>query len=124
MASSQNTMYTSYPCPLWGKDFDDLVGFDDLVKAGVEAGSDPTTGDRYHFIRPESFQQHLSFLPILHVNALLIRDEYQQLYNFLSQKSLPTRRVGVGAYSGVAVIGQPGIGQLQLHCVSPEDYLW
>ena len=75
-----------------------------------------TADDRYRFILNESFRQHFSLLPIPKED-LLIRDEYQRLYNLLCQKSLP--RLG-GAYSGVAVIGHPGIGQLQLHCVSPD----
>ena len=54
--------------------------------------------------------------------ALLIREEYDELYNFLSQKSLPTGRIG-DAYSGSAVIGHPGIGQLRLHRVFPDDCL-
>jgi len=89
MASSQNTTYTSYSCPLWGKNFDVLVELDKFV----ETGSDTTTGDSYRFIRYELFQQHLSFLPTPKVDALLIRDEYQQLYKLLSEKSLPIGRV-------------------------------
>ena len=115
MASSQSTTYTSYPCLLWGKKFDDLV-------ETVETGSDPTLKP-YRFIRYESFEQHLSFLEIPIVIALLIRDEYNELYNFLSRKSLPTGRILGDAFSGSAVIGHPGIGQLRLHRVLPEDCL-
>ena len=49
---------------------------------------------------------------------LLIRDEYEQLYNLVSEESTEF------AYSGFAIIGHLGMGQLQLHWVSAEVCLW
>jgi hypothetical protein len=110
MASSQNTTYTSYKCH-WGGKFDDLV----------KTGSDPATGEKYRFIPQSSLELIGPFEFQLDDDALLIRDEYEQLYQFLLRESSPigSRKT----YSGIAVIGQPGIGQLRLHCVSPEACL-
>lgn len=104
MASSQNTAYT-YPCPLWGH------SFDDIVKTGV----DPDTSEEYRFINRSSFELLSPLAFQMFPKALLIRDTYEELYNLLSERSLQTKS-GWG-FSGFAVIGQPGIGQLQLHCV-------
>ena len=113
MANSQIvttiTTVTTETCPSWGTTFD----------AFVETSSEPTSGDTYRFLRRNSFQSLASFPPLA-VAALLIRDEYENLYDFCSQDiSMPED----GQYQGLAVIGHPGIGQWPLHCLSPEDCL-
>ena len=106
--SQQNTTYATYPCPLWGKRFDD----------SVETRLDPATRTTYRHISRSSLQNSKIHM---RVTALLIRDEYEKLYKLISEEAPPIK-VG-DEYSGVAVIGQPGIGQLQFHCVSSEDCL-
>ena len=54
-------------------------------------------------------------------DALLIREEYEVLYGFFTEVSSAKKLRG--PYSGVAITGHPGIGQLQLHCISPENRL-
>ena len=102
--------FTGGECPFWGRTFDSFV----------ETSSDPTTGDTYRFISVSSFRGLARFKNTLITDPLLIRDEYERLYNFCSQESseLPFK----GSGHGVAVIGHPGIGQ-SLHCASPEDCL-
>ena len=56
----------------------------------------------------------------MHEFALLIRDQYEELYSFLTQRS--SLRLGY-SYSGNVVTGHPGIGQLQLYCISQENRL-
>jgi hypothetical protein len=107
MASPQNT----YPCPLWGRDVGDLV----------QSGVDPETHATYRFINRSSFDLLSPLILPMAPEALLIRNTYENLYDLLSESSLPTRPGSV--YTGFTVIGQPGIGRLQLHCVSPEDCL-
>ena len=109
MATTQEIItYTTQLCLSWGTTFDDLV----------KTGSDPTTRDTYRFIRKSSFQSQASFRTL--DADLLIRDEYENLYDFCSQDiSMPED----GQYQGLAVIGHPGIGQSPLHCLSPEDCL-
>ena len=48
------------------------------------------------------------------MTVLLICDEYEKLYKLICEEAPPIMIDDV--YSGVAVIGHPGIGQLQLRC--------
>ena len=95
---------TTYPCPLWGKSFDDFA----------ETSLDST----YRHISPSWFRTLDDLGISMPTTALLIRDEYENLYKLICKEAPPI--MVRGAYTGVAVIGQPGIGQLQLHCISPE----
>ena len=108
MASSQNATYHKWPCPLWGKKFEDIV----------ETAVDPA-GNTYHFIHGSWFDLLSPMMTATEESAMLIRDPYEALYNCV------TRRSSLGgprdSYSGIAVIGQPGIGRW--HCVSLEDCL-
>jgi len=95
MAGSQNTTYSSFPCPLWGMAFNSFLTTNhDLNK------------DSYRFISRSSFD-HLP--PVLtrsmENTPLLIRDEYERLYRLISEESTTF------PYSGFAIIGHPGIGQ-------------
>ena len=101
---------TTYPCPLWGRSFDDFV----------ETSLDPTTCDTYRHIGRSSFRTLVGLGISMPTTALLIRDEYEKLYKPICEEAPPITIFGV--YTGVAVIGQPGIGQLQLHCISPEGF--
>jgi hypothetical protein len=102
---SSSEMFSSEKCALWGR------GFDDFVETAQ-------TGE-YRFIRRSwfellqpSFEVLRPLVMPLNDTALLIRDEYEELYNFFSQESTPTPQ---NLYSGCAVIGHPGIGQSLLH---------
>ena len=89
----------TYPCPLWGKSFDNFV----------ETNLDPTTRDTYRHISPSSFRTLDDLGISMPRTALLIRDEYEKLYKLICEEAPPI--MVCGAYTGVAVIGQPGIGQ-------------
>jgi len=96
MASST---YHSYPCPLWDRGFDPL-----LQHASIN-------NSKYCFINRSSFELPAPLRGPMDEDPLLIRHEYEKLYDLISG--------GIGfACSGFAVIGHPGIGQLQLHCLA------
>ena len=102
MASSQNTTYANYPCPLWGKKIEDII------ETGVGSA-----GNKYRFIRRSWFNLLSPVKTATEEPAILIRDPYEALYNnVLTQRSSP--RGPEDPYSGIAVIGQPGIGQWHL----------
>ena len=76
-------------------------------------------GNKYRFIRRSWFNLLSPVKTATDEPAILIRDPYEALYSVLTQRSSP--RGPEDPYSGIAVIGQPGIGQW--HCVSLEDCL-
>jgi hypothetical protein len=79
------------------------------------AGSDPTIGHTYRFIRRSSFGLlgPLGMPMYLYDAALPIRDECEKMYNFFSQVSWPTLYDMCRGYGD----------RSPLHCVSPEDCL-